>query len=115
MCPAEEPSHGESCDMPGTACAYGPLTCHCMPDAVWDCGTCPDPAPDDQSGCTYPGLGCDYADGLHCACADGAWTCEAPCPTDEPAPGSPCVNGEGQQCAYGATACLCVNHQFFCN
>lgn len=116
-CPPEPPSNGGVCPVPNAFCAYGFLSCGCSnPNSQtqpgeWVCPTCPESPPEPGEPCGI-GASCRYGDGL-CVCI-GGWLCDAPCPSELPLRGTPCVDA-GQTCVYGDVDCVCANDEYFCN
>jgi hypothetical protein len=126
-CPAQPPTIGTPCNVPGSVtdppCTYGtePLPecrqAFACADGAWAPGVgwwgscpsmaaCPSSAPVDGSDCSMTTTPeCAYPDGTLCSCGTFAgpkWTCFAPmgaCPTVVPNVGSACT-AEGTSCMY---------------
>ena len=101
---------------PQAHCSYGADQCICSSiNNIWNCSMCPAQEPMGGDSCPNNMLGivCPYVD-TTCYCV-GSWTCNAPCPSNQPASGSMCSLPVNMSCIYGMTTCVCMNGQFFCN
>jgi hypothetical protein len=126
-CPADKPAAGAECSRVFGVCTWGEDSCLCSDD-VWECYTkadCPATAPAAAAACDLGGMACSYG-GLNCTCSTtNGWSCQTPCPQQEPAADATCTRPANSTCRYTAgaivqgggmaeTTCACSEGKFTC-